>query len=322
MATLGMHYADTARFHGRQRERFPFPGVCLQLALRWRIEVMLSPRSLRSAEDQVRVVNAIKQRKIPDEDLSAALKPPPELPIGIAPSQAAPPAATVQPTWPPSKPSKGKSLMVPRKPKAGPAPSRLASSSQASISQASSAPSSQTIDLTTSPARPSTSQLPASSQSQVIDLSSSPVKPAAKVGHSDQGSTEASGSNGLVAQPGTVAEGRIVKQAQEEEESEGSPEPEDDVFYLRHQDEVVGIQHYRGLVGVGERVVLVRPYLWVWCPSQTLTYSVQRREPGNRYDSNAIQVININGQQVGHIPRGTAARLGKVVDSSCFKSQI
>lgn len=73
-----------------------------------------------------------------------------------------------------------------------------------------------------------------------------------------------SADGSTVAQPGEVAEGRLVAgENGEQADPEGSPEPEDDVFYLRHQDEVVGIQHYRGLVGVGERVVLVRAILHV-----------------------------------------------------------
>lgn len=148
--------------------------------------------------------------------------------------------------------------MVPRKPRPG---SSLASSSQPLPSHTSAIPfSSLTIDLTSSPVRTGQSQVPSSSQSQVIDVSSSPIKSEEVNGHINQGSTEASGSRSSVVQPGTIAEGREVKaeRAEEQDESEGSPEPDDDAFYLRHQDEVVGIQHYRGLVGVGERVVLVR----------------------------------------------------------------
>jgi SWI/SNF-related matrix-associated actin-dependent regulator of chromatin subfamily A3 len=229
---------------------------------------------LRRAEDQLRVVDAIKQRKIPDQDLSAALKPPLELPKDIAPSQTAPPAPTVQPNWPPSKPSKG--LMVPRKPKPGIPSSSIASSSQPPIVHTSATPSSShTIDLTSSPARTGQLHVPSSSQSHIIDVSSSPVKPVLEDDHAKQGSTEASGSGSVTAQPGTVAEGRVVKAEREEEqdESEGSPEPDDDVFYLRHQDEVVGIQHYRGLVGVGERVVLVRLALHLHHSSPELTHT-------------------------------------------------
>jgi SWI/SNF-related matrix-associated actin-dependent regulator of chromatin subfamily A3 len=40
-----------------------------------------------------------------------------------------------------------------------------------------------------------------------------------------------------------------------------------------------------------------------------------RREPMNAYDSNAIQVLNVQGAQIGHIPRGNAAKLAKYMDN-------
>lgn len=156
--------------------------------------------------------------------------------------------------------------MVPRKPRPGVhIPSAAATSSQASTSSSipHASSSSQVIDLTSSPvkAEPSSSaasRLPSSSQSQIIDLSSSPVKASTSLRNevSAQSPDEADRSP---TQPGLIAEGRVIQAQREEdqEDSEGSPEPEDDVFFLRHLDEVVGIQHYPGLVGVGERVVLV-----------------------------------------------------------------
>ncbi|KAG8714491.1 hypothetical protein FRC08_011855 [Ceratobasidium sp. 394] len=66
-------------------------------------------------------------------------------------------------------------------------------------------------------------------------------------------------------------------------------------FYLSFQSTVVGIQYYDGLVGPGEQVDLVR-------------------EPTNKYDQNAIQVMNIRMRQVGHIPRQTAANLAPLID--------
>ncbi|THH29944.1 hypothetical protein EUX98_g4232 [Antrodiella citrinella] len=60
---------------------------------------------------------------------------------------------------------------------------------------------------------------------------------------------------------------------------------------------VVGIQYYKGLVGVGEMVRLVR-------------------EPGNKYDRNAIKVENIGHQQVGHLPRNVALKLTPLVDGN------
>jgi SWI/SNF-related matrix-associated actin-dependent regulator of chromatin subfamily A3 len=48
-------------------------------------------------------------------------------------------------------------------------------------------------------------------------------------------------------------------------------------IYMTYPTEVVGVQYYDGMVGRGEEVDLIR-------------------EPTNRYDSNAIQVINISGE--------------------------
>jgi SWI/SNF-related matrix-associated actin-dependent regulator of chromatin subfamily A3 len=53
---------------------------------------------------------------------------------------------------------------------------------------------------------------------------------------------------------------------------------------------IVGIRYYNGYATVGEQVMV-------------------RREPGNPYDSNAIQVNNVQGTQIGHIPRNLAAKL-------------
>ncbi|EPQ57350.1 hypothetical protein GLOTRDRAFT_74086 [Gloeophyllum trabeum ATCC 11539] len=58
---------------------------------------------------------------------------------------------------------------------------------------------------------------------------------------------------------------------------------------------IVGVQYYKGLVGPGEEVRLVR-------------------QPTNQYDRNAIQVKNIGGTQVGHLPRQVAAKLAPLLD--------
>ncbi|KAF9451964.1 hypothetical protein P691DRAFT_772701 [Macrolepiota fuliginosa MF-IS2] len=76
-------------------------------------------------------------------------------------------------------------------------------------------------------------------------------------------------------------------------------EPQDDEIieelYCTMHTNVVGIQYYKGLVGPGEEVVLVR-------------------EPQNSYDPNAIQVKNIGQVQVGHVPRNVAAKLAPLLD--------
>ena len=45
----------------------------------------------------------------------------------------------------------------------------------------------------------------------------------------------------------------------------------------------------------------------------SITFSIQR-EPSNPYDSNAVRVLNVHGEQVGHIKREQAAALAKVID--------
>ncbi|KAF8520324.1 SNF2 family N-terminal domain-containing protein [Hysterangium stoloniferum] len=68
-----------------------------------------------------------------------------------------------------------------------------------------------------------------------------------------------------------------------------------DELYISMSASVVGLQYYKGMVGPGEEVQLVR-------------------EPHNRYDSNAIQVLNISGMQVGHIPRNISSKLAPLID--------
>ncbi|KAF8342156.1 SNF2 family N-terminal domain-containing protein [Cantharellus anzutake] len=60
---------------------------------------------------------------------------------------------------------------------------------------------------------------------------------------------------------------------------------------------VVGLQYYNGLVGDGEQVSLVR-------------------EPTNEFDRNAIQVMNLTNQQVGHIKREFAQKLSPLIDAN------
>lgn len=54
----------------------------------------------------------------------------------------------------------------------------------------------------------------------------------------------------------------------------------------------MGVRFYAGYATLGEHVVV-------------------KRQPNNPYDSNAIQIDNVVGQQIGHIPRQIAAKLAK-----------
>lgn len=56
------------------------------------------------------------------------------------------------------------------------------------------------------------------------------------------------------------------------------------------EGKIVGVRYYRGVANIGEHVIL-------------------KREPQNQYDRNAIQVTNVMGDQIGHIPRLLAMKL-------------
>ncbi|KAJ8696722.1 hypothetical protein PTI98_006569 [Pleurotus ostreatus] len=87
---------------------------------------------------------------------------------------------------------------------------------------------------------------------------------------------------------------------------EEAEEPVEDVredLYCTMTTNVVGIQYYTGLVGSGEEAVL-------------------RREPENKYDRNAIQVKNMAGQQVGHLPRQVAAKLAPLMDRALVTPEV
>ena len=67
-------------------------------------------------------------------------------------------------------------------------------------------------------------------------------------------------------------------------------------MYGMLHNKIVGVRYYNGYATVGEMVIC-------------------RREPQNQYDRNAIQVLNVQGQQIGHIPKTWAAKLAKYMDN-------
>ncbi|KAI0074381.1 hypothetical protein K474DRAFT_1626028 [Panus rudis PR-1116 ss-1] len=83
--------------------------------------------------------------------------------------------------------------------------------------------------------------------------------------------------------------------AEDEAVEDVSQEDTVEELYCSMTTSIVGVQYYNGLVGAGEEVRLIR-------------------EPNNRYDRNAIKVVNIGGTQVGHIPRNVAAKLAPLMD--------
>jgi SWI/SNF-related matrix-associated actin-dependent regulator of chromatin subfamily A3 len=72
---------------------------------------------------------------------------------------------------------------------------------------------------------------------------------------------------------------------------------EDFVHYGDMPTKVVGVRFYNGFASAGEQILM-------------------RREPGNPYDSNAIRIDNVAGQQIGHVPRAQAVKLAHFMDNS------
>ncbi|KAF3041248.1 hypothetical protein E8E11_005635 [Didymella keratinophila] len=67
-------------------------------------------------------------------------------------------------------------------------------------------------------------------------------------------------------------------------------------LYGTLHNKIVGVRYYNGYATVGEMVIC-------------------RREPQNPYDRNAIQVLNVQGQQIGHIPKTWASKLARYMDN-------
>jgi SWI/SNF-related matrix-associated actin-dependent regulator of chromatin subfamily A3 len=70
-------------------------------------------------------------------------------------------------------------------------------------------------------------------------------------------------------------------------------------LYTNMDAKIVGVRYYNGHVSPGEMVFV-------------------RREPHNAYDTNAIQVLNVRRQQIGHIPRNVASKLAPFLDRHQF----
>ncbi|KAI4278901.1 MAG: hypothetical protein L6R35_006073, partial [Caloplaca aegaea] len=73
-------------------------------------------------------------------------------------------------------------------------------------------------------------------------------------------------------------------------------EAEEYELYGTMRTKIVGIQYYSGYASAGEYVSV-------------------RREPLNRFDSNAIRINNVMGDQIGHIGKREAARLARYIDN-------
>ncbi|KAF2645809.1 hypothetical protein P280DRAFT_417930 [Massarina eburnea CBS 473.64] len=93
---------------------------------------------------------------------------------------------------------------------------------------------------------------------------------------------------------------------EEEDEEDGSQEVPDStqgysdaalsyVMYGKLDTKIVGVRFYNGYATMGEMAIC-------------------RREPQNPYDRNALQILNVQGAQIGHIPKGFAAKLAPYMD--------
>ncbi|XP_033759478.1 helicase-like transcription factor [Pecten maximus] len=76
----------------------------------------------------------------------------------------------------------------------------------------------------------------------------------------------------------------------------GQSDLDDEVLLGHLRGNIVGIQYYRGTVNSNEMVAI-------------------EREPHNKYDCNAIRILNVGGQQVGHIKRELAKPLAHIIDN-------
>ena len=72
------------------------------------------------------------------------------------------------------------------------------------------------------------------------------------------------------------------------------------MLLARLSQQIVGVKYYQGLVGFNEQVNLVR-------------------EPGNKYDMNAIRAMNMAGVQIGHVRATIAQRFARLVDAGLIR---
>ncbi|KAF6760296.1 P-loop containing nucleoside triphosphate hydrolase protein [Ephemerocybe angulata] len=121
------------------------------------------------------------------------------------------------------------------------------------------------------------------------------TKPAVSIAHNPNANLKRKADHSSLLPPPMTQGTRRAMIAEEEEDAATPSDESIDEMYGRMVTEVVGIRHYRGLVGPGEEVLLVR-------------------EPHNQYDRNAIQVKNISRVQVGHLGRQVASQLAPLLD--------
>ncbi|USP79733.1 Putative SWI/SNF-related matrix-associated actin-dependent regulator of chromatin subfamily A member 3-like 1 [Curvularia clavata] len=157
--------------------------------------------------------------------------------------------------------------------------------------------------------------MPPKRRAKVIDLTADDAPASSSQGYAEsQPSPRAtkqartSRNNAQRAPPGSSQDAPIFVDEDEDDEEEDDASQEapnstqgysqqhyNYLLYGSLDNKIVGVRYYNGYATTGETVVL-------------------RREPHNQYDSNAIRVDNVQGEQIGHIPRLLAAKLAKYMD--------
>ncbi|KAF4342905.1 helicase-like transcription factor [Fusarium beomiforme] len=106
--------------------------------------------------------------------------------------------------------------------------------------------------------------------------------------YAGQGGTSVYGSSSSQTVPSSTAEPDYLDLTQ----TDDGPPLE---LYGTFDGKIVGVRYYRGYASAGENVLC-------------------RREPTNQYDSNAIRVDNVLGDQIGHLPRKVVEKIAPYVD--------
>ncbi|KAK7472758.1 hypothetical protein VKT23_000868 [Stygiomarasmius scandens] len=144
-----------------------------------------------------------------------------------------------------------------------------------------------------------------------------PVQTAVQRGAPIQASTSATqastGQNKRKAQDQalTSSQAPVSQVVDVDDPEDNAPEEAIDELYCCLNTNVVGLQYYKGLVGPGEEVLLIRE------PSNPYDVYVFNNNYGQQIyglHRNAIQVKNIGRTQVGHVPRNVAAKLAPLMD--------
>jgi SWI/SNF-related matrix-associated actin-dependent regulator of chromatin subfamily A3 len=146
------------------------------------------------------------------------------------------------------------------------------------------------IDLTAS------SPIPASkvSRNKNSDVSSSQITAYPSSAFPSYGSSQNAPSSSLPTNTQT-ADDDYVEDGVDIDPTQRYGNSNETCLYSNMDSKIVGIRYYRGHVSPGEMVFV-------------------RREPHNAYDSNAIQVLNVRREQIGHIPRTVASKLAPFMD--------